>query len=213
METKKLTILGFSEAALTMIFDIFESNENFPKVDIINNLKLTPSKKYHNKNFSIEEFFEVNKNKSSFLLGGVKPNTKEKIRNSYPNIKDSDFINIFSKNSEISSTTLLGNGIIVNTMSSIAGFSEIKNFVFINRNCSIGHHTIINEYTTLNPGANVAGNVIVGKNCQIGMGSNIIDGITIGNNVIIGAGSVVTKNIPDNVVAYGNPCKIIRENV
>ena len=45
------------------------------------------------------------------------------------------------------------------------------------------------------------------------MGSNIIDGITIGNNVIIGAGSVVTKNIPDNVVAYGNPCKIIRENV
>ena len=40
----------------------------------------------------------------------------------------------------------------------------------------------------------------------------IIDGIKIGRNSVIGAGSVVTKDIPDNVVAYGNPCKIIREN-
>jgi len=210
---KKITILGFSEAALTMIFDILESNEEFPNVNIINNLKLTPSKKYHNKNFLIEEFSEVNNNSSSFLIGGIKPNIKERIRSLYNNINDSNFINIFSKNSEVSSTTLLGNGIVINTMSSIAGFSEIKNFVFINRNCSIGHHTIIDKYTTLNPGVNIAGNVTIGKNCQIGIGANIIDGITIGNNVIIGAGSVVTKNIPDNVVAYGNPCKIIRENV
>jgi maltose O-acetyltransferase len=36
--------------------------------------------------------------------------------------------------------------------------------------------------------------------------------VTIGDNVIIGAGSVVTKSIPDNVVAYGNPCKVIRKN-
>ena len=38
----------------------------------------------------------------------------------------------------------------------------------------------------------------------------IINGITVGKNTIIGAGSVVTKNIPDNVIAYGNPCKIVR---
>jgi acetyltransferase-like isoleucine patch superfamily enzyme len=44
------------------------------------------------------------------------------------------------------------------------------------------------------------------------MGVNILDGIKIGKNTIIGAGSVVTKDIPDNVVAYGSPCKIIRDN-
>jgi acetyltransferase-like isoleucine patch superfamily enzyme len=44
------------------------------------------------------------------------------------------------------------------------------------------------------------------------MGSNIIDNVKIGKNVIIGAGSLVTKDIPDNVVAYGNPCKIVRKN-
>lgn len=37
-------------------------------------------------------------------------------------------------------------------------------------------------------------------------------GVTIGDNVVIGAGSIVTKDIPSNVVAYGNPCRVIREN-
>ena len=37
-------------------------------------------------------------------------------------------------------------------------------------------------------------------------------GVTIGNHVVIGAGSVVTKDIPDHVIAYGNPCRVIREN-
>lgn len=37
-------------------------------------------------------------------------------------------------------------------------------------------------------------------------------GVTIGDNVVIGAGSVVTKDIPSNVIAYGNPCRVIREN-
>jgi sugar O-acyltransferase (sialic acid O-acetyltransferase NeuD family) len=210
---KKITILGFSEATLTMIFDIFESNNEYPKVEIINNLKLTPSKKYLNNNFLVEEVFDLTSSSGLFIIGGIRPNIKQKIRESYSVIKNSNFMNIFSKNSEVSSTTLLGNGITINTMSCIAGFSEIKNFVFINRNCSVGHHTIIDEYTTINPGVNVAGNVTIGKNCQIGMGANIIDDIKIGDNVIIGAGSVVTKNIPDNVIAYGNPCKIIRENV
>lgn len=38
----------------------------------------------------------------------------------------------------------------------------------------------------------------------------VLPGVTIGNNVVIGAGSVVTKNIPDNVVAVGHPCKVLR---
>ncbi len=51
----------------------------------------------------------------------------------------------------------------------------------------------------------------IGKNCWIGAGAIILPGITIGDNVVIGAGSVVTKDIPSNVVAVGNPCKVLRE--
>ncbi|MEN8788720.1 MAG: sugar O-acetyltransferase [Flavobacteriaceae bacterium] len=53
--------------------------------------------------------------------------------------------------------------------------------------------------------------VTIGDNVWIGGNSVVFPGVTIGNNVTIGAGSVVTKNIPDNVLAYGNPCKIIRQ--
>lgn len=51
----------------------------------------------------------------------------------------------------------------------------------------------------------------IGKNCWIGAGALILPGITIGDNVVIGAGSVVTKDIPSNIVAVGNPCRILRE--
>ncbi len=52
--------------------------------------------------------------------------------------------------------------------------------------------------------------VRIGKNCWIGAGALIMPGITIGDNVVIGAGSVVTKDVPDNVIAVGNPCKVLR---
>lgn len=51
----------------------------------------------------------------------------------------------------------------------------------------------------------------IGRNCWLGAGVIVLPGISIGDNSVIGAGSVVTKDIPANVVAYGNPCKVIRK--
>ena len=53
--------------------------------------------------------------------------------------------------------------------------------------------------------------VTIGNNVWVGGNVVITPGVTIGNNVVIGAGSVVTKDIPDNVIAVGNPCRVIRE--
>ena len=52
--------------------------------------------------------------------------------------------------------------------------------------------------------------VRIGNNCWLGAGVVVMPGVTIGDNTVIGAGSVVTKNIPANVVAAGNPCRVIR---
>ncbi len=54
--------------------------------------------------------------------------------------------------------------------------------------------------------------VTIGDNVWIGGGVIILPGATIGDNVVIGAGSVVTGDIPSNTIAYGNPCRVIREN-
>ena len=53
--------------------------------------------------------------------------------------------------------------------------------------------------------------VHIGRNCWLGAGVLVLPGITIGDNSVIGAGSVVTKDIPANVVAVGNPCRVLRE--
>lgn len=90
-------------------------------------------------------------------------------------------------------------------------------------------HIYVGDYTMFGPNVTVAtaghpilpelrqqayqynAPVTIGKNCWIGAGAIILPGITIGDNTVIGAGSVVTKDIPSNVVAVGNPCKVLRE--
>lgn len=70
-------------------------------------------------------------------------------------------------------------------------------------------------YHPINPeirlsGKELAAPVKIGNNVWIGGGAIICPGVTIGDNITIGAGSVVTKDIPDNVVAVGNPCRVIK---
>ena len=90
-------------------------------------------------------------------------------------------------------------------------------------------HIYVGDYTMFGPNVTVASAghpilpslreqvyqynvpVHIGRNCWIGAGAIIVPGVTIGDNTVIGAGSVVTKDIPANVVAVGNPCKVLRE--
>lgn len=51
----------------------------------------------------------------------------------------------------------------------------------------------------------------IGRNCWLGAGGVVVPGVTIGENTVVGAGSVVTKDLPANVVAVGNPCHVLRE--
>ena len=66
------------------------------------------------------------------------------------------------------------------------------------------------DYKIRNTGLEYAKPITIGENVWVGGSVVICPGITIGDNSIIGAGSVVTKSIPANVIAAGNPCKVIR---
>lgn len=83
--------------------------------------------------------------------------------------------------------------------------------VFIAPDC--GFHTAGHplDFARRNKGLEYAWPITVGDNVWIGAGVQVCPGVTIGSNVVIGAGSVVTKNIPDNVVAVGNPCRVLRK--
>jgi len=87
---------------------------------------------------------------------------------------------------------------------------------------TIGHHCFIGPncgmYTAIhaaiaeerNQGLEKALPIVIGDNCWIGGDVTILPGVTIGSNTIIGAKSVVTKDIPDGVIAVGNPCRVLR---
>ena len=79
--------------------------------------------------------------------------------------------------------------------------------VYIGPQCGFytAHHNIHHHWR--NQGYEYAYPIRVGDNVWIGGGTIVAPGVTIGSNVVIGAGSVVVKDIPDNVVAYGNPCR------
>ena len=94
----------------------------------------------------------------------------------------------------------------------------INEKTMIDMNAVVGSNAIIGKYCHIGAGSIIAGtmepiskeNVEIGDNVLIGANSVILEGIKIGDNVIVGAGSVVTKNVPSNVVVYGNPARIRR---
>ena len=77
---------------------------------------------------------------------------------------------------------------------------------------ALGHDVAIGAYSHISMGCMIAGHVTIGAGTYIGAGAVIRDEVSIGKNCIIGMGSLVTRDIPDNVVAYGSPCRVVREN-
>lgn len=113
---------------------------------------------------------------------------------------------ILSHSTHLEPAVLLEPGVVISSQTTL-GFG-----VTVKRNSSIGHHCRIGDYVEMNPGVIISGEVTIGEGSIIGSGAVVRNGITIGKDSIVGMGSVVTKDIPDGVVAFGNPCEVVRKN-
>lgn len=117
----------------------------------------------------------------------------------------------------ISDHCILGNNCHINNGTYISHGTILQHDVSVGKCCIIDtgvileHHVQIGEYVTISPSATLCGGVIVGDGAVIGAGATVIEKVTIGKNCLIGAGSVVIHDIEPNVVAVGNPAKIIKK--
>ena len=111
---------------------------------------------------------------------------------------------LVSASAAIEPGVYIGKGVMVNAL------CDIKRMAILNTGCIVEHQCAVGDFAHIAPGAKLLGNVSVGAHTHIGAGSVIKQGCSIGEGTVIGMGSVVMKDIEPGVIAYGNPCEVVR---
>lgn len=217
-----LNVLAYFPERLNMLIELADDSKGIKSFNILKNMPVenteffVPNEDYEVTLFNCYET-PCNFNPDDYYAFGViGTKSKEIVFNFFRQqiqMEIKQFINLINPTSYVSKSANLNYGLQIEALTSVSTLTNIGFGVNIKRNCNIGHHCNIGDYVTINPGVTLNGFVKVGSNTMIGAGSVIKDGLTIGKNSIIGSGSNVVKNIPDNSVAYGNPCVVHRMNI
>jgi UDP-N-acetylbacillosamine N-acetyltransferase len=213
----EINILGYSGSHMALIFETLSQLKFHGSVRII----MHDNTKYFDVPFQSDIPCEILRfdhltipAQNGLFFCSNKPSNKKFLYGFFDekwNITKEMFTSIIHPSSVIASTVQHKEGLYVEPLTVISPFAKIGFGVSINRHCSIGHHNIIHDYCSIYPGTHITGDVEIGKAVTIGPGTTIFSGVQIGENSVIGGGSVVTRDIPANVLAWGNPCKPVKE--
>lgn len=118
---------------------------------------------------------------------------------------------VIDKSAIVGDEVIVSGGAFVGKAAVIISGTVVGEHAIINTSSIVEHDCSISDFSHIAPGSVVCGQVNVGEYTHIGAGSVVIQGINIGCSVIVGAGSIVVKDLPDEIIAFGNPCKIVRE--
>lgn len=215
----QITLIGYAAAYAPVIFDLCHDIYGSTDFHIYKNIETSSDIDIrHGKPEYKLRFYEpgadVKTIKNRILFGVTGPYGKRKVFNYFRDrkgLKPHQLANLIHSSAVIAPSVSFSYGIIVEPAVVISAQSSIAFGVTLKRSISIGHHCDIGEYVEINPGVTVSGRVTISSGALIGSGAILRNGIKVGKNSVIGMGSVVTKDVPDNVIAYGNPCKVIRD--
>lgn len=145
-----------------------------------------------------------------FLLGVGAPSTRERLTERFTALggKLEQIISPYAMVAK--SKVVIGAGTCILTGAIIEPGVKIGKGCLVNLKVSIAHDTQVGDFTEIAPGVSINGNCEIGQHCQIGSHACILPGISIGDHTIVGAGAVVTRNLPERVVAFGVPARISR---
>ncbi|MDB2637616.1 acetyltransferase [Alphaproteobacteria bacterium] len=112
----------------------------------------------------------------------------------------------------VSPSAKLADGVVVAPFASIQSSACLASNVAVNTQACIGHHSNIMEHAVISSQVNLGGNSFVGVKSYLGMGAMVKEQVKIGSGTILGMGSVAYKDIPDSVIAIGNPARPAKRN-
>lgn len=122
-----------------------------------------------------------------------------------------NFVNAIHPSVIIGNDVKIGVGVVAMAGVIINPKATIGDFTFFATGAQIEHDCIIENFSSVSAGSVTGGHVKLGKFSAITLNVTILDRVTIGENTVVGAGSLVLKDLPDNVLVYGNPCRIIKQ--
>lgn len=106
----------------------------------------------------------------------------------------------------------IGAGTIVSQFTTVAARAVVGENVSLNVASIVGHDVTVEDHCVISSMVNFGGASTIGTGSYVGMGATIKEKVTIGANSIIGMGAVVHTDIPDGVIAVGNPARVVRRN-
>jgi UDP-N-acetylbacillosamine N-acetyltransferase len=118
---------------------------------------------------------------------------------------------VIHKSAVVSNTALMGRGVYLGPNTVVEAKAVIGDGVIVNAASVICHESIIERAVAVCPNVVIGGKTKIGVMCWVGIGSTLIDKICIGKCSYIGAGSSVVNDLPEHVLAYGVPARVIRE--
>lgn len=216
-----LNVLGCVPSLLNILFELACESRSIRNFDILLNIpvdisdEFMPSADWQVTTIPVYDRHDHIPESDLFAFSVVGTQSKEIVYNFFRQLyrlETCQFMNLIHPSSYISRSVTLDHGLQVEPLSVVSSCTTLEFGINVKRGCNIGHHCTIGRFSTINPGVTISSHVHVGNNTMIGSGTTVKDGIHIGQNTIIGAGSVVVRDIPDNVIAFGNPCRPQKPN-
>jgi sugar O-acyltransferase (sialic acid O-acetyltransferase NeuD family) len=142
-------------------------------------------------------------------LGSVKqPKLRKQLFDSFK-ARGFTFASVIHPSAVVAPDVVLGEGCQVMAGSVIQPGCVIGSNTIINTRASVDHDCTISSHVHIAPGVTLSGNVVVEERVHIGAGATVLQGVRIGRNSVIGAGAVVLQDVPEEVLVYGVPGKVV----
>jgi len=111
----------------------------------------------------------------------------------------------------IGSRALIGDGSVLLAGAVIGPGARVGECCIVNTRASLDHHGVLRDYASLAPGVTTGGDVVIGEGSAVSIGATVLHGRSIGDWSVVGAGATVIEDVPDGVVAYGTPARVVRK--
>lgn len=199
---------GLGREVYDLATRINQKKQRWSEISFINDIK--PDSEIDNvKLFKFNDILLLENTECIVAVG--EPNSREKL---YQKLKKNNqkIATLIDPTVVISSSATIGEGCIICAFVLIANNVRIFSNVLVQSFVNIGHDILIGNHAVISSGVFPGGGDILGDKVYIGMGATIKEKLTIGDNSIIGMGACVFQNIPSDVIALGNPARVMRKN-